>query len=258
MKPTNTVSQDWDINPNNYQKNIDGSFVLKKDGTPKKKSGRPLGSKDTLQEKIKKVRKKEKLIKTLMKQVEKESFNLPYAHRTSSSIPFGYKLNVNTKRLEPIEKELNALKKVEEQILNGRFSLRDGVQFLLEKTQRQLSAPGLKKIMEKKYGVNCCSEHPKKEKGWIYTVTTPSYPGWVKFGKSINLESRLAQYNSHNPLKDYEFLEICPSDDTKEAEKIVLNIASFFANEEKGEWKKIDFKLAENIIQQYSKKYETH
>ena len=36
---------DWDINPDNYAKNPDGSFVLKKDGTPRKKTGRPQGSK---------------------------------------------------------------------------------------------------------------------------------------------------------------------------------------------------------------------
>ena len=36
---------DWDINPDNYVKNEEGSFVLKKDGTPRKKTGRPQGSK---------------------------------------------------------------------------------------------------------------------------------------------------------------------------------------------------------------------
>jgi hypothetical protein len=36
---------DWDINPQNYSTNEDGSFVLKKDGTPRKKAGRSKGSK---------------------------------------------------------------------------------------------------------------------------------------------------------------------------------------------------------------------
>ena len=36
---------DWDINPQNYVTNEDGSFVLKKDGTPRKKAGRSKGSK---------------------------------------------------------------------------------------------------------------------------------------------------------------------------------------------------------------------
>ena len=36
---------DWDINPQNYLQNEDGSFKLKADGTPKKKPGRPKGAK---------------------------------------------------------------------------------------------------------------------------------------------------------------------------------------------------------------------
>jgi hypothetical protein len=36
---------DWDINPDNYAKDDDGEFILKLDGTPRKKSGRAKGSK---------------------------------------------------------------------------------------------------------------------------------------------------------------------------------------------------------------------
>ena len=36
---------DWDSNPENYLQNAEGGFILKKDGTPKKKGGRPKGSK---------------------------------------------------------------------------------------------------------------------------------------------------------------------------------------------------------------------
>ena len=36
---------DWDNNPDDYQQDEAGNFVLKKDGTPRKKTGRPKGSK---------------------------------------------------------------------------------------------------------------------------------------------------------------------------------------------------------------------
>jgi len=39
------VTNDWDNNPDDYLKDEDGNFVLKKDGTPRKKTGRPKGSK---------------------------------------------------------------------------------------------------------------------------------------------------------------------------------------------------------------------
>ena len=63
---------DWDINPQNYLQNEDGSFKLKADGTPKKKPGRPKGAKGrgynyhsktkAKQEASKKVRVKKKKI----------------------------------------------------------------------------------------------------------------------------------------------------------------------------------------------------
>ena len=36
---------DWEANPEGYQTNAEGNFILKQDGTPKKKSGRAKGSK---------------------------------------------------------------------------------------------------------------------------------------------------------------------------------------------------------------------
>jgi hypothetical protein len=44
---TDTINEqpDWEINPDDYLKDNDGNFILKVDGTPKKKPGRPQGSK---------------------------------------------------------------------------------------------------------------------------------------------------------------------------------------------------------------------
>ena len=38
-----TQKNDWDINPESYQQDAEGNFLLKTDGTPKKKGGRPKG-----------------------------------------------------------------------------------------------------------------------------------------------------------------------------------------------------------------------
>lgn len=35
---------DWDINPDSYLRDDDGNFILKKDGTPRKKAGKPKGT----------------------------------------------------------------------------------------------------------------------------------------------------------------------------------------------------------------------
>lgn len=71
--------KDWELNPDNYRKDDDGNFVLKKDGTPKKKAGRPLGatsqynyhSKTKASNKAKRtIRQKEKLIEKTRNKLE--------------------------------------------------------------------------------------------------------------------------------------------------------------------------------------------
>ena len=73
--------------------------------------------------------------------------------RTSSTIPFGYGLSEdNSQYLEPIDKQLEALKAVEEMIVNEELSLRDGCYWLEDYTGRRITPAGLKKIIDKKYG----------------------------------------------------------------------------------------------------------
>ena len=73
--------------------------------------------------------------------------------RTSSTVPFGYRLNDNdSKYMEPIEDELEALEAVEEMIVIEEISLRDGCYWLENYTGRKLSPAGLKKIIDNKYG----------------------------------------------------------------------------------------------------------
>jgi|TARA_R100001594_G_scaffold110648_2_gene145408 hypothetical protein len=73
--------------------------------------------------------------------------------RTSSTIPFGYELSEkDNEYLKPIEEQLDALQAVEEMIIKEEISLRDGCYWLENHTGRRISPPGLKKIIDKKYG----------------------------------------------------------------------------------------------------------
>ena len=73
--------------------------------------------------------------------------------RTSSTVPFGYRLNDNdSKYMEPIEDELEALEAVEGMVVKEEISLRDGCYWLENHTGRSITPMGLKKIIDKKYG----------------------------------------------------------------------------------------------------------
>ena len=69
--------------------------------------------------------------------------------RSSSTIPFGYKLGEDNKTLEVVDKEISALKEMKDGVKSGAFSLRGAVEILEHQTGRKLSAMGLKKIIDK-------------------------------------------------------------------------------------------------------------
>ena len=76
-----------------------------------------------------------------------------YIKRTTSTIPFGYQFDEVTGFLKPIEEELEALQIAENMIVNEEVSLQAACDWLEYKTDRRMSAPGLKKHIDKKYGL---------------------------------------------------------------------------------------------------------
>ena len=69
--------------------------------------------------------------------------------RSSSTIPFGYKLSDDNKTLVQVDKEVSALNEIKDGVRAGAFSLRGAVEILEHQTGRKLSAMGLKKIIDK-------------------------------------------------------------------------------------------------------------
>ena len=71
--------------------------------------------------------------------------------RSSSTIPFGYKLDEeDTTKLVEVPEELEVLNDILPLIKNQSLSLREGSLYISQKTGRSLSHMGLKKIAEKR------------------------------------------------------------------------------------------------------------
>lgn len=70
--------------------------------------------------------------------------------RTTSTIPFGYKLNINnTSELLEVPEEKEALNKILPMIKNKTLSLREGSAWIEYETGRPLSHMGLKRIAQR-------------------------------------------------------------------------------------------------------------
>ena len=76
-----------------------------------------------------------------------------YIKRKTSTIPFGYKEDEDTKGyLEPIPDQIEALKVAEDLVAGESISLRDACDWIEFKTYRSITPAGLKKHIDKKYG----------------------------------------------------------------------------------------------------------
>ncbi len=69
--------------------------------------------------------------------------------------------------------------------------------------------------------------------GFIYAVYSPTFPSFVKVGKSYNLVSRLKQYNNSNPHSDYRFVAISKLvDNTVESEQLIKSLGTVIQGNE--------------------------
>ena len=75
-----------------------------------------------------------------------------YIKRASSTIPFGYEIDLESRYLKPIPEQIEALKVVEDMIVGEEISLQEAVDWLEYKTDRTITRAGLKKHIDKKYG----------------------------------------------------------------------------------------------------------
>ena len=108
--------QDWEINPDNYLKDSEGSFVLKKDGTPRRKGGRPKGSKGkgynyhsktkTTMQANKSIREKQKKIKKTASKLEAYKKSLENNKKTLKKIEGSEASVTSPEDLEGVPKAL--------------------------------------------------------------------------------------------------------------------------------------------------------
>ena len=75
-----------------------------------------------------------------------------YIKRGSSTIPFGYEVDLESRYLKPIPEQIDALEIVEKMIIDDEISLQEAADWLEYKPDRSMSRAGLKKHIDKKYG----------------------------------------------------------------------------------------------------------
>lgn len=97
-------------------------------------------------------------------------------------------------------------------------------------------------------GTNVLKQYNQVRQGYVYALTNPSWPEWIKVGMAIDADDRCRSYQTGSPFRDYqvEFSVFC--EDRAKAEREVHKALEDVAKERRGEWFKIQPSLIQTTI----------
>tara|TARA_B100002019_G_scaffold237558_1_gene212412 strand:- start:73 stop:669 length:597 start_codon:yes stop_codon:yes gene_type:complete len=86
------------------------------------------------------------------------------------------------------------------------------------------------------------------KEGYVYAITNPAWPEWVKIGMAIDANDRCNGYQTSSPFRDYKIEHVVVTNNRRAAEAEAHKAATKMAKETRGEWFKLDIELAKTIL----------
>lgn len=84
--------------------------------------------------------------------------------------------------------------------------------------------------------------------GHIYAITNPAWPDWVKIGMTIDIDGRLAAYQTYSPGNDYSVAFSVEVVDRRRSEALAHRKTSDLSAAESGEWFKVPLSEVTSIL----------
>ena len=72
--------------------------------------------------------------------------------------------------------------------------------------------------MAKLFGWKTQEVYNQVKEGYVYVMTNPAWPEWVKVGMAVDSEDRLKSYQTSSPFRDYILVYSYEVDDRRAAE----------------------------------------
>ena len=82
------------------------------------------------------------------------------------------------------------------------------------------------------------------KEGYVYVISNPAWPGWVKVGMAIDANDRCSSYQTSSPLRDYTLHCAISSDDRRKDESTAHKRLDAVASDRRGEWFKVSVDTA--------------
>jgi len=84
--------------------------------------------------------------------------------------------------------------------------------------------------------------------GYIYVVTNPDFPGFVKIGIARNIKDRLRTYQTSAPRRNYKVEHKVFHPDCRKGEKLAHEKLKMFALSRRREWFEVNLQIAINTL----------
>ena len=86
------------------------------------------------------------------------------------------------------------------------------------------------------------------KEGYVYVITNPAWPEWVKIGMAIDADDRCNGYQTSSPFRDYVLEHMIVTKDRRKAEAQAHFAAGKLASSKNGEWFKLSVEEAKKIL----------
>ena len=86
------------------------------------------------------------------------------------------------------------------------------------------------------------------KEGYVYAITNPAWPEWVKIGMAIDADDRCNGYQTSSPFRDYKVEHVVATKNRRAAEAEAHKLATKLAVETRGEWFRLDIEQAKTVL----------
>ena len=136
-----------------------------------------------------------------------------------------------------IQKERNIKSNAKRMYVNGKY---------IEETH-PLHKPGRYKTFndaafEGTYKIDSIKE------GYVYVITNPAWPGWVKIGMAIDADDRCNGYQTSSPFRDYVLEHMIVTKNRRKTEAEAHKAASKLSTSSNGEWFELGVEEAKKVL----------
>ena len=86
------------------------------------------------------------------------------------------------------------------------------------------------------------------KEGYVYAITNPAWPEWVKIGMAVDADDRCNGYQTSSPFRDYKIEHVVVTNNRRAAEAEAHKLATKLAVETRGEWFRLDIEQAKTVL----------